>query len=89
MFSGKTVVIALRKRLFPVELIGNSNIDTIATQLLSYSDNSTHRIDISSLLTGNLSNPIKLQLSANEAIKTNSDGYYSFYSLSPERAKSG
>jgi hypothetical protein len=65
------------------ETIGNlSYTDTIATKLLPYSDNSSHSIDISSGLTGNdLSSPIKLQLSANEAVLTTSDGWYSFYSL--------
>jgi hypothetical protein len=54
---------------------------TLATELLPY-DAIPHTFDISDVLTDNdLSNPITLQLSANETTQTNSDGWYGFYSL--------
>ncbi|MDR1121520.1 MAG: hypothetical protein LBM08_11450, partial [Dysgonamonadaceae bacterium] len=54
---------------------------TLSTQLLPY-DATPHIIDISGVLTDNdLSNPITLQLSANETTQTTSDGWYGFYSL--------
>jgi hypothetical protein len=53
----------------------------LATELLPYSANAVHVVDVSTVLIGNnLSEPIILQLSANETTQTNSDGWYSFYS---------
>jgi hypothetical protein len=61
---------------------GHLTSPTIAAQLLPYSDNSVHTIDISDILDSNTPlDQIKLQLSANENSQTTSDGFFAFYSL--------